>query len=338
MKLEDFLEFLKNSKRYTDRDRKKVMRKYLASPELYREIFIPENSPNIVEDLSKMMEKLSKKRALKDIAAIIHDEGYEKFQGGYKSDSEEKFLAFRSFVALVYSATNVAAEAINQDGQTYKEMARDGASRRELMELKRDIESHAAALENCVNALNKMVKREAKHLEKKSGVPRELCRVAICSTPGYMSKAQLSNYLNILLGTIYDTIDENPYQYDRSVIRNIEWGPFFNYLYGKDNTADVAIYITLEGVNRIERYDNPEVKDCWDSLTFYALDALEKTPSALKDTMMGKYMQVIGTMFANGTKDLRVNLLSLDDREYPSLVKIVDKYASAIHELIDQYN
>lgn len=337
MQLDNFLEFLRNSKRYSDRERRKVMKKYLASPELYREIFTPENSVDVVEKLQEMTERISRKRALKDIASIIQDERYEKFQGSYRSDSEERFLAFRSFVSVVYSTTNIAAAAINEDGKEYARKSSDGASRRELIELKDSISSHTAALEQCVEALNKLVKKEVKHLSKKTGVPKELCRIAICSTPGFMTKAQISNYLNILLGTIYNTVDNNPQLYDRYTIDDIEWDPFFSYLYGKDNVVDVAVFITLEGVNRIEKYRHDEVKYCWDSLTMFALDTLERCPSTIKDTMMGKYLEVISTMFANGAKDLRVNLLTLDDREYPSLVKIVGKYANKINDIVDQY-
>ena len=67
MQLDNFLEFLRNSKRYSDRERRKVMKKYLASPELYREIFTPENSVDVVEKLQEMTERISRKRALKDM-------------------------------------------------------------------------------------------------------------------------------------------------------------------------------------------------------------------------------------------------------------------------------
>lgn len=344
MTLEQFLEFLKNSKNYRDRDeRRKTLKKYLSSPELYRCIFIPENTPNIPEDLGKMMEYLSKKRMVKDIRSIIHDEDYEKFQGSYRSSSEERFKAFRSFVALVYSVSNVAASAVKDDGNRYNEMVKNNAMKRDLRELRDHIEEYSQAIEDLGIALHKLVKKEAKHLSQKTGLPRDLCEHAICSTPGYINKNQISNYLSIMLSIIYSYVNENGDFVDRGKFRrynkfnDIDWGNFFGYLYGKENLPDIAIYITLEGVNRIDQYHSDEVRDCWDSLTFFALDTLEKSPMTIKESMMDTYLQVISTMFANGSNDLRVNLLTLDNGEYPTLVKMIDKYAGKIKDVIDQY-
>lgn len=339
MRINEFVTFLENSKTYDEKSRRKTLKKYLASPELYRDIFTPDMSnPDAAVMATKVMEHLSKKKYLKDMAAIIQSEDFKPFQGTYGSTSREKFIAFRSFIALVFASINVASSALMEDGEEYSRVSKDRSERRRMYELKDDIVSKTNAVDQLQLALNRLIKKEVKFVYKNSGLPKDFVRLAICSSPGNLVPEQIPNYLSVLLNSLYQMVEDYPGLFPSYDISEVDWGSFFSYLYGKENLVDVAIYISVEGVNRIDRYHAPEVRYCWDSLTTFALECMEKAPRQSRNNMMDKYIETISTMFANGDRDLRVNMLTIDPDDYPSLSQlIVDKYATMIKDIVEKY-
>jgi hypothetical protein len=101
--------------------------------------------------------------------------------------------------------------------------------------------------------------------------------------------------------------------------------------------VDVATFVLLEGVHRIDKYRNSEdVRECWDSLTTFALKELNDSPEQVRQQMIELYIKRIDRMFSNKAFDLRVNLTDLDEDSFPKLVKTVDKYADKIVSILSR--
>ena len=52
--------------------------------------------------------------------------------------------------------------------------------------------------------------------------------------------------------------------------------------------------------------------------------------------MVELYIKRIDKMFANGSFDLRANLLTLSKELFPSLTKIVDRYSDKIQAIVER--
>jgi hypothetical protein len=111
------------------------------------------------------------------------------------------------------------------------------------------------------------------------------------------------------------------------------YSELFTYLFGEDKLCDVAMFVLLEGVHRLNKYNNPDIRKVWDSITDWALHQLESSPEILRNQMIELYIKKVSKMFENDSYDLRCDLLKLSKDLFPNLVASIDKYRTKIKEI-----
>ena len=112
----------------------------------------------------------------------------------------------------------------------------------------------------------------------------------------------------------------------------VHWKPLFKTIFGVENIPSVAVSILLEGAHHIDKYRESDnlicVRDCWDSLTKFALNELEECPDKVRSQMIELYLKKAENLInrRNGRPtDLRVNLTRLPN-EFRNVIRTVDFY------------
>jgi hypothetical protein len=252
---------------------------------------------------------------------MIDDEGYSKFN--------------RSHSTFIYSICNVAIQSNNERIEATEKQRKDGEiTNKEAQRLGEKMEKYNTYINDLLKAGRKIIKDSAKELSHDSHLPMYICVTALHSVPEpqYIDRFKIGFYLNNLLNNVYSEIEQMGDFSD-----NVRWGTFFKEIFGKDNVVEVATFILLEGVHRIDKYRNSDdVKSAWDTLTSFALRELNEAPEALRTQMLELYIKRIDKMFSNKAFDLRVDMLSINDKLFPKLVDSIQKYADKIESILSR--
>lgn len=329
--INEFLEFLDDIGRYKESKRVKKMKGYLTSDDFYGWLFCStvDKVPNLEELSVEMYDLITKKKALNTIIDTIDEYGVDKF------DRTAATFLFTVAKYAVDSADDYAAEITQQrkDDKISKADARDAGEKLEK------IRSLAAT----VNTLaGKIAKDDSKILSRKSGMPKEICIAAykIVPDPKFIPTFRLSYFIDTLMNEIYKRIDT--YETD---IDDIDWTTFFKVIferknddgsYQKKNVYDIATFLLLEGVSRVKSFSSKNTRVIWDSLTSWALRALDKADPQTQEHMLDIYVKKIDSMFKNGTPELRVNLLTVGRNEFPKLATAIDGYKDRIQAIVNK--
>lgn len=278
------------------------------------------STENLMQQVNDLYAAITKPKAIRSIVDMIEDVGYRRF-----TRSHATFLYTLANIAIESNASNVAEVA--------KRRKEGKLTNKEVKDFNEKIEKYNGYISQLIRTSKQIVKRDAKNLAKETNIPRFICYNAFYSVPEtkYIDRFKIGYYLNNLLNSAYADIDAYG-EFDRD---SIKWKPFFREVFGKDNVVEVATFILLEGVHRIDKYKNSEaVKECWDSLTEFALKELNEAPETLRTQMIELYIKRIDKMFANRTFDLRVDLLSISDKLFPKLNDTIVKYSGKIEDIL----
>lgn len=313
------LDELRESKYMNKKRRRKMIRSFLFDDSFIEWLFQPKKIPNLNEIVSSFYDEFTKKRSIEAIIDVVEDEGYHSF-----TRSHATFLTSVANIAI--SANDEALKSADKDKKA------GNISRRDVMLLHDEINEKNEMIADLLKVSKKIIKRDATSLARECHLPRYITTAAFTTIPEpkYIGKFQIGYYLNNLFNIVYAEVDRNG-KFDRDV----RWKAFFREIFGKENVVEAATFILLEGVSRIDKYENrSDVRACWDSLTTFALKALEESPMTLRNQMIELYCKRIEKMFANNSFDLRVNLLDIDEHFFPNLVETINKYAEKIAKII----
>lgn len=304
--------------------RRKTLEKFLMDDDVMSFLFMPSKVDKTVsaDYVKELYSRLTTSTCLHTIASIM-----SRTDPGELDRTRSTFLT---------SLCNIAIENNNnalKEGDRMKE--KKSISNSELHQLSDIIEDMNEDIVYILKFLRKNVKSEAKRLNAVCDVPVCICQLGLSTIPEskYIDRYKVGFYLNKLLGEIYADVNE----FDAFETASVEWDRFFSNVFGKDNVLEVATFILLEGVNRIDKYKNQKaVKACWNSLTDFALKYLNDAPVSNRTQMIELYIKRIEKMFQNGVFDLRVDLTKLSQINYPRLVDTVVKYADKITAIINK--
>lgn len=273
------------------------------------------------KETQNMYILLAHRKVLNCIMDAIEYEEYDSF-----SDLDRSVGTFLNTIALAGVQASKDFEA-----RTKKDFDSGEISRSEAKEEYRHIEMYNDSLEKLIRMAVKIVKKKAKYAARESNIPTRLSRNVFLMVPDprFMNRYQIGFYMNRVLTEIYGTVEE--YEVD---LRRADWGEFFKEVFGEKNVVEVANYILLEGLDRMQDYKRSEVKEVWNDLTKFALDALENAPTETQEQMLDLYTKRIARMFQNNTFELRADLRNLDPTRYPSLSETILKYADKITDII----
>lgn len=312
---EEIMDILIGFKRLTRKKRRKFFVTLLDDRDFIKWLFQPEKVPNLTEIVANLYREFTRPMVMESMIDAIEYEGYSAFN--------------RSHATFLMTVCNLAIERNNEALKELDKMKKDRSIEREkIRDINDKIDESNNMIAKLLKRVRKIVKREAFQLAKDARLPRYITVAAMSSIPEakYIDRYKIGYYLNNLFNTVYSDVEENG-----NFERNVKWRIFFEDLFGRDNVVEVATFILLEGVHRIDKYKNSsDVHECWDSLTDFALSELNKAPDALRDQMIELYIKRIDKMFSNRAFDLRTNLLKLDKYIFPKLAKTIDKYADKI--------
>jgi len=313
------LDVLRDFKYMGKKKRRRMIRSLFYDDDFIEWMFQPKKVPNLNEIVSSMYAEFTKPFVMEAIVDVIEDEGYREFT--------------RSHATFLTSIANIAIDANNNEINDIEEKRKAGDySRREAMRLVDEIKDINIIIADLLKCARKIVKRDAINIAKQCRLPKYIAVTALTSIPEpkYIGKYQIGFYLNNTLNTIYSEVEQNG-----EFERNVKWRDFFRHVFGKDNVIEAATFVLLEGVNRVNKYKNSDdVRECWDSLTNFALEELNNSPQQLREQMIELYIKRIEKMFLNKSFDLRVNLMDIDESIFPKLADTITKYADKIVKIL----
>ena len=316
---ESTLDVLRDFKHLGNKKRKKVIRALFYDDEFLEWLFNPPKVSNLNEVVTAMYAEFTKEPTMRAIVDVVKEDGYSEFN--------------RSHASFITSIANIAIESNNTMLHKIEKKRKNGElSRGESSRLVHDIDDINDTIASLLKCGRKIVKHEAAVLAREANLPKFITMTALTSTPEpkYIDHYKIGVYLNIMMDVIYSDVERYG-QFDE----NVRWKVFFKNIFGKDNVVEAATFILLEGVKRVDKYKKTDdVKMCWDSLTSFALRALNDAPDQLRQQMIELYIKRIDKMFKNDSFDLRVNLLDINDDIFPKLCDTIDKYSDKIVKIL----
>lgn len=307
----------------TEKFQKRLMR-ILTSSDFKDAIFRPNRSDTTAnQKIANIYKAACKSKVVDEIVDAIDEYGYRNLD--------------RTNACFFITLVNLGVDVINQKSTEVAD-AKEHAdiSNRKAEEVIRKMEKYQRTLNDLLKFSRKIVKTDAKIIARESGVPKDFCIVAMYSSPDpeYIDRYKVGFYLNTLLSNLYSVVNLGNLDWD---FDDIDWRAFFKGVFGKSNLVEVATMILLEGVKRIDKYqNNHEVKECWDSLTTFALSELNKAPETIRDQMIELYLKRLNKMLSNHGIDLRVDLRAIDNFKFENLAKTVDQYKDKINAILDR--
>lgn len=304
----------------TDKFQKKLMR-ILTSQDFKDAVFRPDRSDNTSNKKIMEVYKIAcKHKVIDEIVDAIDEYGLRNLD--------------RTNACFFITLVNLGIEVINtKSSEVADAKERGDISNRNADDIIHKMEQYQRSLNELLKYSRKIVKTDAKVLSRESGVPKDMCVIALYSSPAIemIDRYKVGFYLNTLLSNMYAVVNLGNMDFD---FEDIDWRAFFRGVFGKANLVEVATMILLEGVSRIDKYNNREVKECWDSLTTFALTELNKAPETIRDQMIELYLKRLNKMLSNHGIDLRVDLRSIDNFKFENLAKTVDQYMDKINAIL----
>lgn len=320
---EKIMDFLESTEKMSPKKARSKMLRMMENEDFFHWLFHPAPNPRLNDMVTDLYVQLTRPINIRYMIEMLERESFRDFN--------------RSQATFLFSICNIAIASNNEKiDEIKRKRKKDEISGREASRLMDKVEKTNRDITRLLKLTKKIVKPDAKKLSRYTKLPLYTCMTALYSVPEtkYVDRVRIGYYLNTLLNDIYSEVEENG-----EFGRRVYWRDFFKEIFGKNNTVEVATFILLEGVHRIEKYrDSDAVKDCWNSLTNFALKELNDSPEQIRQQMLELYIKRIDQMFANKSYDLRVNLLN-DDLEFsfPNVFRTVKKYYNKIKEILDRH-
>lgn len=239
----------------------------------------------------------------------------------------------RSSIVVLHTILTYALNTHNSMITNYKEEMQSSGHNAETKDMKNRCEKYAEYLDTLKGIIQKLIKPYVKSLSSETGLSKDIIFKALMVAPEikYIPQQRITSTTIHLLEEMYSEANVSGFP-ARGV--GVNWKSLFKTIFGYENIPSVAVSILLEGAHHIDKYRDSDnlicVRDCWDSLTKYALDELENCPDNVRSQMLELYLKKAENLInrRNGRPtDLRVNLTRLPS-EFRNLVRTVDFYKS----------
>ena len=308
--------------KFTDLNKEKqlkLLKKILTDDEMLKWQFDPgqNKQPYTGEMFNKLYKAMAMPTALKSYEPMLDRYGKEAFT--------------RSSIVILHTVLSYALEIHNSMIDSYRnEMSMTGANA-ETKDMKARVEKYAEHLDSLKRVIQKLVKPWLKSLSSDTGLSRDIIFKALMVAPEvkYIPQQRITSTTVHLLEEIYAEANTSGFPAKGS---GVHWDPLFKTIFGVENLPSVAVSILLEGAHHIDKYRDSGnlicVRDCWDSLTKFALNQLEDCPDKVRSQMIVLYLKKAENLInrRNGRPtDLRVNLTRLPT-EFHNIIRTVDFY------------
>lgn len=304
----------------------KLLHKILTDEECLAWQFDPgrNHQPYTTEMVSKFYRLLAYPMPLRAFPKLLDRYGKSEFS--------------RSSVAVLNAVLSFALKASNEMTASYKETLNDVGNNAETKEMRAKIAKYSERMDGLKEMIQKLVKPHLKSITKVSGLSKDMAFRVLMSVPEskFITKQRIAPTTVNLLGELYSEASMTGFP-NRGA--GIEWRPLFTEVFGVENLPSVAVSILLESRHHIDQYRNSEnltaVRDCWDSLTTYALNELERCPDEMRKQVLGLYIKKVENLISNRDGrpvNLRVNLTRLP-REFFNIARTVELYKDSFSKI-----
>ena len=305
---------------------KRKLVRLIGDEEFLMAIYRPDTKATTKEQLNTLIGQVfdvaSKKNCINTIAEAISDNGY--YELGRPSACFLVTLVNLGMATIDSKATDLGRAKDHEEIST-----------REYDKGMRRLENFQDDLQVLLKYAKRIVKGKAVRLSDDTGLPKTICTSALFTVPGaeYLDTYKIGFYLNTLLGNLYGYVNMSPEDFDD--FDDVNWKEFFRAIFGRERLPDVASLILLEGVDKIDKYENyRDVRACWDSITQFALKTLNQSPASIRDQMIELYLKRVNKMLADHDINLRVDLRMIDDFRFDKLAETVRKYKDKIDAIM----
>ena len=297
----------------------KLLKKILTDDEMLKWQFDPgqNKQPYTGEMFNKLYKAMAMPAALKSYEPMLNRYGKETFT--------------RSSIVILHTVLTYALEIHNSMIESYKNEVSATGANKETKDMKNRVEKYAEHLDSLKGVIQKLVKPWLKSLSSDTGLSRDIIFKALMVAPEvkYIPQQRITSTTVHLLEEIYSEANISGFPAKGS---GVHWKPLFKTIFGIENIPSVAVSILLEGAHHIDKYRESDnlicVRDCWDSLTKFALNELEECPDKVRSQMIELYLKKAENLInrRNGRPtDLRVNLTRLPN-EFRNIIRTVDFY------------
>ena len=297
----------------------KLLKKILTDDEMLKWQFDPgqNKQPYTGEMFNKLYKAMAMPAALKSYEPMLNRYGKETFT--------------RSSIVILHTVLTYALEIHNSMIESYKNEVSATGANKETKDMKNRVEKYAEHLDSLKGVIQKLVKPWLKSLSSDTGLSRDIIFKALMVAPEvkYIPQQRITSTTVHLLEEIYSEANISGFPAKGS---GVHWKPLFKVIFGVENIPSVAVSILLEGAHHIDKYRESDnlicVRDCWDSLTKFALNELEECPDKVRSQMIELYLKKAENLInrRNGRPtDLRVNLTRLPN-EFRNIIRTVDFY------------
>lgn len=297
----------------------KLLKKILTDDEMLKWQFDPgqNKQPYTGEMFNKLYKAMAMPAALKSYELMLNRYGKETFT--------------RSSIVILHTVLTYALEIHNSMIESYKNEVSATGANKETKDMKNRVEKYAEHLDSLKGVIQKLVKPWLKSLSSDTGLSRDIIFKALMVAPEvkYIPQQRITSTTVHLLEEIYSEANISGFPAKGS---GVHWKPLFKTIFGVENIPSVAVSILLEGAHHIDKYRESDnlicVRDCWDSLTKFALNELEECPDKVRSQMIELYLKKAENLInrRNGRPtDLRVNLTRLPN-EFRNVIRTVDFY------------
>ena len=297
----------------------KLLKKILTDDEMLKWQFDPgqNKQPYTGEMFNKLYKAMAMPAALKSYEPMLNRYGKEAFT--------------RSSIVTLHTVLTYALEIHNSMIESYKNEVSATGANKETKDMKNRVEKYAEHLDSLKGVIQKLVKPWLKSLSSDTGLSRDIIFKALMVAPEvkYIPQQRITSTTVHLLEEIYSEANISGFPAKGS---GVHWKPLFKTIFGVENIPSVAVSILLEGAHHIDKYRESDnlicVRDCWDSLTKFALNELEECPDKVRSQMIELYLKKAENLInrRNGRPtDLRVNLTRLPN-EFRNVIRTVDFY------------
>ena len=326
---EKIINKLTNFGELPEKKQKKTMAKIFSNPDFkdwyYGVGEMKDRQPMTPAMIQKLFNLLARPQALQTLIEYVRDCNHEEFD--------------HTSCSLAFMVVDEGIEALNKANDELNNDAKNGEiSSKDFKAYKHKSEKYTEYVGELLDALKDKCSGVVKELSKKSNLDKTLVYTLYFLVPDrkYIPKYKITTYLNPMLREVYKWVAANGVE-SASYLR---WGYLFGHFFGNELTTSVAISILLEGVKRIEPYQDSDnfndVKSVWNSLTNFALSELDNAPENVRKQMMELYIKKIDRIFKNGNGPrLRVNILDIP-REFSNLADTVMNYSEKIRSITRQ--
>ena len=234
--------------------------------------------------------------------------------------------------ALVYTVIDNANTIVNDAAEHLSAELDNGLDRKTAAKKLEKCDKYREVIRNLLNEICKCVK--TKKMAESFNMSNTLIQSTYFIVPDrkYIQTYRINKFMSMLLKETYLCVSE----FGHDDVKYIDWKGYFSKLFGEDAIPSCAISILMENPRRIDAYRGStcfdDVKRVWDSLSKFAMTALNNADDGVRRQMIEIYLKRLEKMRGGNIKT-RVDLLELPE-QFGNLISTLSNYRNRLSKIM----